>query len=100
MYDTVLCTHRACRDIGEGRVAAPDLLGSDTVIKPVLPDDAFDVPLAAARIDRNARRELIERYASKRSSSREAAVDQTQSGGFSSTFERYDSAECEPFTWT
>jgi hypothetical protein len=90
------------RDIGEGKVQCPELLG-DEHIKAVLPDDAFDVPLAAGRIDGGARRELIERYTRGNrsdSSSSSKSVDQTQSGSFSSTFEHYDAAPCEPFNWT
>eukprot|EP00611_Tribonema_gayanum_P021822 TRINITY_DN4282_c0_g1_i1.p1 TRINITY_DN4282_c0_g1~~TRINITY_DN4282_c0_g1_i1.p1 ORF type:complete len:474 (-),score=175.74 TRINITY_DN4282_c0_g1_i1:711-1958(-) len=99
-YDLML----AARDVGEGRRAAPELLGPE-VIEPVLPEGAFDVPLASARIDAAARRELIDRYAWRRSPSSSAAArrQETSSSNFSSTFERYDSddaaAECEPFTW-
>jgi hypothetical protein len=87
-------------------VQCPELLG-DEHIRLVLPDDAFDVPLAAGRIDGGARRDLIERYtrgnrsdSSSNSSSSSKSVDQTQSGSFSSTFEHYDAAPCEPFNWT
>lgn len=52
---------RRCRDVAEGRAAAPELLGAAEV-KPIYPEGAFEIPLSAARIDRGERCVLIQRY--------------------------------------
>jgi glutamate--cysteine ligase catalytic subunit len=55
---------RLCDDVGKGRCACPDLLG-DIVIHPVLPETAYDVPLASSRVSTAQTRELLQKYTSR-----------------------------------
>lgn len=59
-YDLMM----ACKHIGEGKLACPDLLG-DIVIDPVDPEDAYDRHLVG-HLDRAERQKLIRRYFKER----------------------------------
>ena len=51
----------ACKEIGEGKRAAPDLLG-DVVIKPILASNAYTTKLDSKRVSNGQIVSLLERY--------------------------------------
>ena len=56
----------ACKEIGEGTRAAPELLG-DVVIKPILASDAYQTKLDSTRVVSNDHiRSLLQRYAARK----------------------------------
>ena len=56
----------ACKEIGEGKRGAPELLG-DVVIKPILASDAYQTKLDSTRVVSNDHiRSLLQRYATRK----------------------------------
>jgi hypothetical protein len=56
----------ACKEIGEGKRGAPELLG-DVVIKPILASDAYQTKLDSTRVVSNDHiRSLLQRYAARK----------------------------------
>jgi glutamate--cysteine ligase catalytic subunit len=56
----------ACRDIGEGRLHIPELLG-DVVIDPITPEGAYEAKLDSTRVQNEQLLSLLRRYTSRRS---------------------------------
>jgi hypothetical protein len=54
----------ACRDIGEGKLHIPELLG-DEHIEPITPDRAYDTKLDSKRVQNKMLLELLQRYTSR-----------------------------------
>ena len=70
-YDLLI----ACKEIGEGKRAAPELLG-DVVIKPILASDAYQTKLDSTRVVSNDHiRSLLQRYAARKTKFDESAVE-------------------------
>lgn len=70
-YDLMI----ACKEIGEGTRAAPELLG-DVVIKPILASDAYQTKLDSTRVVSNDHiRSLLQRYAARKTKFDESAVE-------------------------
>ena len=63
---------QACRDIGSGHRPAEELLGEGVKIKPILKENAYDVPLSGVKISNARSKELLESYM-KRASRRKMA---------------------------
>ena len=55
----------ACRDIGEGRMHVPELLG-DIVIDPITADGAYETKLDSTRVQNEKLLGLLRRYTSRR----------------------------------
>jgi glutamate--cysteine ligase catalytic subunit len=55
----------ACKEIGEGQRAAPELLG-DVVIKPILATDAYQKKLDSKRVNNGQILSLLERYSARK----------------------------------
>jgi hypothetical protein len=55
----------ACKEIGEGSRAAPELLG-DNVIKPILASDAYQKRLDSKRVNNSQILSLLERYSARK----------------------------------
>lgn len=55
----------ACKEIGEGKRSAPDLLG-DIVIKPISAADAYDKKLESNQVHNEQILSLLERYSARR----------------------------------
>ena len=55
----------ACKEIGEGKRAAPDLLGN-IVIKPISPADAYDKKLDSKRVHNEQILSLLKRYSERK----------------------------------
>jgi len=55
----------ACKEIGEGTRAAPELLG-DNVIKPILASDAYQKRLDSKRVNNSQILSLLERYSARK----------------------------------
>jgi hypothetical protein len=59
-YD-LMCT---CRDIGEGKLHIPELLG-DQMIDPITPEGAYDVKLDSTRTQNERTLQLLRRYVNR-----------------------------------
>jgi glutamate--cysteine ligase catalytic subunit len=57
---------KACRDIGEGQLHIPELLGN-IKIEPIKAEDAYEVKLESTRVQNGRVLELLQRYASRKS---------------------------------
>ena len=55
----------ACKEIGEGKRAAPDLLGG-VDIKPINADDAYVKKLESKRVNNGQIISLLERYSARK----------------------------------
>lgn len=55
----------ACRDIGEGRMHIPELLG-DVKIRPVTTEKAYETKLESSRVQNEELLGLLNRYISRR----------------------------------
>lgn len=55
----------ACRDIGEGKMHIPELLG-DVVIDPITADGAYETKLDSSRVQNEQLLDLLRRYTSRR----------------------------------
>ena len=60
-YDLML----ACRDIGEGKLHVPELLGN-VKIAPISPDGAYDTKLDSTRAQNDRVMELLRRYTNRK----------------------------------
>ena len=60
-YDLML----TCRDIGEGKLHVPELLG-DVKILPISPDGAYDTKLDSTRAQNDRVMELLRRYTNRK----------------------------------
>lgn len=60
-YDLML----ACRDIGEGKLHVPELLGN-VKIAPISPDGAYDTKLDSTRANNDRILELLQRYTNRK----------------------------------
>ena len=60
-YDLML----ACRDIGEGKLHIPELLG-DVKIAPISPDGAYGTKLDSRRAQNDRVMELLQRYTNRK----------------------------------
>lgn len=69
-YDLMI----ACKEIGEGKRGASELLG-DVVIKPILASDAYEKKLDSTRVVSNDHiRSLLQRYAARKTKFDEASA--------------------------
>jgi len=62
----------ACRDIGEGKLHVPELLGN-IIIDPVTPEGAYDTKLESSRAHNQRILELLRRYTNRSSFNQKAA---------------------------
>ena len=68
----------ACKEIGEGKREAPELLG-DVVIKPILASDAYETKLDSTRVVSNDHvRSLLQRYAARKAKFEESSAVEYQ----------------------
>jgi len=63
----------ACKDIGEGKRAAPEMLG-DVKIKPISAADAYVKKLDSKRVNNGQIISLLERYASRKRDSKSSCT--------------------------
>jgi glutamate--cysteine ligase catalytic subunit len=61
-YDLMI----TCRDIGEGRLHVPELLGN-VKIEPITTDGAYEVPLSSGRVHNEQILDLLKRYTNRKS---------------------------------
>ena len=57
---------QACKDIGEGRLHVPELLG-DFTIDPITKEGAYDVKLDSKRVQNERVLQLLQRYTNRAS---------------------------------
>ena len=56
---------QACKDIGEGKLHVPELLG-DFKIDPITQDGAYDVKLDSKRVQNETVLQLLRRYTNRK----------------------------------
>ena len=61
-YDLLI----ACRDIGEGKLHVPELLG-DVTIEPITTEGAYDTKLDSRRVQNKRILQLLQRYTQRKS---------------------------------
>lgn len=57
---------KACKDIGEGRLHVPELLG-DFKIDPITEEGAYDAKLDSRRVQNERVLQLLQRYTNRKS---------------------------------
>ena len=57
---------KACKDIGEGKLHVPELLG-DFKIDPITKEGAYDVKLDSKRVQNERVLQLLQRYTNRKS---------------------------------
>mgnify|MGYP000387665856 CR=1 FL=1 len=57
---------KACKEIGEGKLHVPELLG-DFKIRPITLDGAYDVKLDSQRVHNDQILNLLQRYTNRKS---------------------------------
>ena len=57
---------QACKDIGEGKLHVPELLG-EFKIDPITEDGAYDVKLDSKRVENKTILQLLKRYTNRQS---------------------------------